>query len=134
MRRVFLDTSAVVALFDRTDDDHPEAIRLMEVVKKKRMALFLSDYVFDESITAALTRVGHGTAVQAGEFILNSKVAHLVAVDAAVRDKAWEYFRRHDDKDFSFTDCTSFVLMKDMDIRHYFSFDDHFRQAGFESI
>ncbi len=134
MRRVFIDTSAVVALFERTDADHLEAIRLMDAVKRERMALFLSDYILDESITAALTRIGHITAVQVGEFILNSKVSQLVTIDAAVRDSAWEYFRRHDDKTFSFTDCTSFVLMKDMGIRSYFSFDDHFKQAGFEPI
>ncbi len=63
-RAVFMDTSAIVALFDKRDKHHSEAKALLEVIKKKRTKLLLSDYVFDESITTAMSNVGHDTAVR----------------------------------------------------------------------
>jgi predicted nucleic acid-binding protein len=36
-----------------------------------------------------------------------------------------------DDKDFSFTDCVSFVVMWEMGIKEAFAFDEHFNQMGF---
>lgn len=44
--------------------------------------------------------------------------------------QAWELFRRYDDKAWSFTDCTSRVIMERLGIQRAFAFDDHFRQFG----
>jgi predicted nucleic acid-binding protein len=103
----------------------------MDTIKKDRVRLLLSDYIFDESITAALIRVGHKIAVEVGEFILTSNIVNIVWLNEILKRRAWDYFKQHDDKNFSFTDCTSFVLMNDMNIKKYFAFDDHFKQAGF---
>jgi len=34
----------------------------------------------------------------------------------------------------AFTDCRSFVLMKELKLTKYLSFDEHFKQAGFSAI
>jgi predicted nucleic acid-binding protein len=36
-----------------------------------------------------------------------------------------------DDKDFSYTDCTSFAVMQLLGLDTAFAFDQHFRQFGF---
>jgi hypothetical protein len=46
-------------------------------------------------------------------------------------DKARALFFRHGDKDFSFTDCTSFVVMRELRLREALTTDRHFAQAGF---
>lgn len=46
-------------------------------------------------------------------------------------NKAWKIFEKYSDKDFSFTDCTSFIVMKMLEINEVFSFDKHFEQYGF---
>jgi predicted nucleic acid-binding protein len=46
---IFIDTSAIVALFDRKDRHHVKARKLLEIIKKKKVRLLLSDYIFDES-------------------------------------------------------------------------------------
>ncbi len=130
-RAVFMDTSAIVALFDKRDEHHSEAKALLEVIKKKRTKLLLSDYVFDESITTAMSNVGHDTAVKVGEFILGSHIVEFVWLNTSLKMKAWDYFKRHSDKGYSFTDCTSFMLMKEKKINDYFAFDDDFNRVGF---
>lgn len=54
----------------------------------------------------------------------------LWVTDALERD-AWKIFEKHADKDYSFTDCTSFALMQAEAIRNAFTFDHHFKQYGF---
>ena len=38
------------------------------------------------------------------------------------------------DKDFTFTDATSFAVMERLRIGHAFTFDDDFRQYGFTTL
>jgi uncharacterized protein len=45
-----------------------------------------------------------------------------------------EIFKRHSDKEWSLTDCISFATMKRLKINTAFTFDVHFRQAGFNTI
>ncbi len=43
---------------------------------------------------------------------------------------AWQVFRQYEDKEWSFTDCTSKVVIEKLGLTHAFSFDHHFRQFG----
>mgnify|MGYP001157233796 CR=1 FL=1 len=131
MSTIFVDTSALIAIFDHRDKNHIRAKKSLEIVKRKRIKLLISDYIFDESITTVLSHARHDIAVEIGEFILSSNVMELVWLNEATKKKAWEYFKRHSDKGYSFTDCTSFVLMNEKKINQYFAFDDHFNKVGF---
>jgi len=44
-----------------------------------------------------------------------------------------DLFRNRADKEWSFTDCSSFILMQEYQIQMAFAFDEHFRQAGFQT-
>ena len=131
MNRVFVDTSALVALFDRKDRNHPQAKAVLEKIRAERKRMLITDYIFDECITTVLSAVGHQAAVMVGGFILSSKIVEITWLDESVKLKAWDFFKLHADKRFSFTDCTSFILMKQLRVDKYFSFDSDFRQAGF---
>ncbi|KJU82849.1 PilT domain protein [Candidatus Magnetobacterium bavaricum] len=131
---VFVDTSALVAFFDKSDNHHLEAIAKMKVIKQQKIKLLMSDYIFDETVTMVLAKVGHKIAVEVGESILNQHIIKIVSLSDAIKRRAWEYFKRHNDKIYSFTDCTSFVLMEEKGISYYFSFDDDFKRAGFIDI
>jgi predicted nucleic acid-binding protein len=131
MNRVFTDTSALLALFDQRDRHHARAVALLDKLRTERARLVLSDYIFDETVTTVLAAAGHRTAVMVGEFLLASKIIEMTRIDDAIRDAAWDFFRKHADKRYSFTDCTSFLVMKALRVNRYFSFDADFRQAGF---
>jgi predicted nucleic acid-binding protein len=54
----------------------------------------------------------------------------MVRVEDTDFDDAWDMFERFQDKEWSFTDCTSRVLIQRLGIQRAFAFDDHFRQFG----
>jgi len=131
VKSVFVDTSAFVALFYDRDQNHEAAKTMMKELGKASVMLLMTDYIFDETVTGILSDAWHEAAVKAGEFILGSKIVNIVWLDESLKLKAWDYFKRHDDKTFSFTDCTSFVVMKELNVREYFAFDEDYRRAGF---
>ena len=86
----------------------------------------------DESVTLIRCKVSHKAAVIFGESLLFSDIVTILDVSQEDRLKAWELFKKYEDKSFSFTDCTSFVLMKNSDLRRAFTFDEHFKQIGID--
>ena len=130
--RIFVDTSAWFALYDRRDDAHGNATRFWYELKRQPARLVTSDYIFSEAITLTRARGGHTAACRLGEFLQKSAVVELAEVTSPVRAQAWDLFVRHADKDFSFTDCTSFVIMRELNMTNAFAFDEHFAQMGFK--
>ena len=134
MEKVFADTSGWVALFVVNDKDHEKAVSIFEDLKQSKVPIYTSDYVIDETITTILTRGNHKQSVFAGEVLLTSKIVKIVHVSANYFQSAWEFYQKYRDKQFSFTDVTSFTIMKDLNINRAFAFDRDFRQAGIELI
>ena len=129
--KVFVDTSAWFALYYRRDDAHAKATRFWQDLRRQPARLVTSDYIFSEAITLTRAHGGHPAACRLGDFILKSDVVELAEVTFQVRAEAWALFVRYADKDFSFTDCTSFVIMRALNLTNAFAFDDHFAQMGF---
>lgn len=40
--------------------------------------------------------------------------------------------KKYEDKELSFTDCTSFAIMEKLKLHKAFTFDEHFKKVGFE--
>ena len=76
-------------------------------------------------------RIGIRASIDFSKKIRKSKVVKIVQVSREIEEKALDIFERYDDKDFSFTDCVSFVVMWEMGIKKAFAFDQHFNQMGF---
>lgn len=90
-----------------------------------------SDYIIDETLTRIGYAVGHQEAVEWGKDILASKVVEKSEAGKEIFGLAWELFETYEDKKLSFTDCTSFALMKKRSIEKAFSFDEDFERMGF---
>jgi len=131
----FADSSFLVARFNIRDRNHRAAIAHVEEQRhagSDALRLVLSDYVFDETVTALAVRSKrHDLASAAGRAILDSKNLRMVRVESPAFEAAWKLFVRRSDKHWSFTDCTSFVLMENLGIRKAVTFDANFQQAGF---
>lgn len=129
--KLFVDTGAWYALYNDVDDYHHQALAFLQELVGQKSWLFTSDYVFDETVTLLRARLGHKKAVDFGQWIRQSELVRMLDVDQKVREATWEMFVRYRDKDFSFTDCTSFVLMRQLRLTDAFALDDHFEQMGF---
>ncbi len=96
--------------------------------------LLTSDYVLDETIT--LIRFAHSNA-KAADFanaIVSSRATRIVYLGEENFQKTLELFNESRDKEWSFTDCASFTLMRLFNLTKAFTFDPHFHQAGFQTL
>ncbi|MFQ6126335.1 MAG: type II toxin-antitoxin system VapC family toxin [Candidatus Heimdallarchaeota archaeon] len=135
--RIFVDTSAFYALEDESDKNNKSA-RAFEkdlITGKLGLAQILtSNFVFDELMTLVRRNLGHEKAVEVGERMRASKILTIERIRHKNEIRAWEIFKSYSDKEFSYTDCTSFALMESKAIRHTFAFDIHFEQMGFRRL
>ena len=131
-----MDTSALIAYFNVDVRYHGEAFEVMEKIGEGEIPLtrfYSTDFVFDETVTFIECVLGdHGLAVKVGEALQTSPFTITVRIDQDLFIKAWDFFR--DNKGYSFTDCTSFNVMERYGVTHAFTFDRHFRHAGFKTI
>jgi predicted nucleic acid-binding protein len=58
----------------------------------------------------------------------------IVEVDPATKAAALTWLRRHDERDYSFVDATSFEVMRRQRIREALAFDGDFAAAGFSEL
>jgi len=130
--KIFVDTSAFVALYDKKDQYHHKATAYFESLDPNSIQLHTSNYVVDETITRIRIQDGHKSAVEFGKHFFISKIFHKHYVGQDAEKEAFTLFGKYSDKDLSFTDCTSFALMKRLGIKKAFSFDDDFANVGFE--
>ena len=124
---IFVDTSAWFAASVPNDDYHSHARAWLG---QNAEPLVTTDYVLDELVTLLKSRGEFQRAVSLGEEILHERIARLEWVTPADVEDAWDVFRRFRDKRWSFTDCTSRVVMERLSLSTAFAFDEHFRQFG----
>ena len=86
------------------------------------------------TITLLLARHSHRAATDFLDTIERSEALRLEWIDPARFHIAANWFRKHGDKQWSFTDCVSFAVMHELRIREAFTTDHHFRQAGFTPL
>ncbi len=132
MTKVFLDTGYILALELTRDQNHEAATRHWQSIVQTPPQFVTTSYVFNEVVTYFNSRGYHAKAVQVGNNLLLSPSVQFVHVDEALFEEGWAYFEQHQDKDYSLTDCISFIVMNRFNVNAAFTFDHHFVQAGFE--
>lgn len=131
---VFVDTAGFLALWDAGDDHHARSVRVQAEVARKRRRFVSTDYVLDETATLLLVRHSHAAAADFLASITGSKKLQIEWIDSDRFRAAIQLFSRHGDKEWSFTDCVSFNVMREFGIRDAFTTDHHFQQAGFSLL
>ena len=132
--KIFVDTGAWIALADKNDKHHASAVEVYGLIRKRNIKLFITDYIFDETVTWLLYKIRHKVACDWGNRILNSRMVELVKVNTEHIHAAWKLFQKYQDQTFSFTDCLSFQIMEALDIKIVFAYDSHFSTVGFSVI
>lgn len=129
---IFVDTSFWIAVRGRRDAHHAEAQALLK--RYGNGPLVTSNHVVGETWTFLRRRLGHTAAVNFLETIDRSPRMQVVAVPPSLGEEALIWLRRHDERVYSFTDATSFALMKALHIHDALAFDNDFSAAGFHEL
>jgi predicted nucleic acid-binding protein len=127
---VFVDTSFYVARIMARDQWHGRAV----AAAKPGLDYITSSLVLNETISLLQAR---GYLDAAFEFIENARSgspALVIYPDAALHGAGWDLFVRHAALGANAVDCVSFAIMQKFGIRTAFTFDGHFRAAGFETL
>jgi uncharacterized protein len=127
---VFLDTGYLVALEDADDENHRTAREHLDGLGRMS-TLTTTSYVLDEVVTFFNVRGQHAKAVEVGERLLGSPSVEMIHVGEDLLRRGFGLLQVRPDKDYSLTDCVSFVLMRERGISVAFAFDRHFEQEGF---
>lgn len=128
---VFADAFFFIALLNRRDEYH-------EIVKEYALT-FQGTLVATQWI---LTEVADALAASSARRTIRSLVAELadnpsvVLVEAtpALFQRGIALYHDRPDKQWSLTDCISFVVMSDHDLSAALTGDRHFSQAGFQPV
>jgi predicted nucleic acid-binding protein len=131
MSAVFADAFYFVARLNRRDQHHERVVAFSRTL---RAGLLTTDWVLME-VADALARSECRPRVR--EFILHLRQAagcEIVPASRALLDQALELYQRHRDKEWTLTDCTSFVVMRERGLTEALTKDRHFEQAGFTTV
>ena len=128
--KVFIDTDAFVALADKDDPHYHFACELNLLLENGDYSAYTSNFTFGETVTVISQNTSHTLAVAFGEKLLQSEI---MIIDANRKQEilAMKIFAAAKSKNVRFTDFVNMVLMKELDIATIFSFDRHYKLAGF---
>lgn len=129
---IFIDTGAFLAKYLADDQYHAQSIERWVRLVKKGHRCFTSNFVLDETLTLLARRAGYPFAAQTAKNIFSSKAIAVLRPEEKDELDAVRFFEKYADQEVSFTDCVSFALMQHYKLKRVFSFDRHFKHAGFE--
>ena len=129
---VFIDTSSLVALVDDTDSLYETATAVMAECRAKKVRFFVSDLVLVEFLNSLCSAKFRMNAIDLVDTFRRSEQVTVIPTEEL--EKALALYRDRPDKEWSLTDCVSFILMNEREILQAFTSDRHFEQAGFVKL
>ena len=126
----FKKASRISALFAYAVPDDANHMLAHGWVRRNRIPLLLTDYIADETLTLMKARGESVRALHLGELIFTGRLGRLHFLTEDEVRAAWTVFASYRDKEWSFTDCTSKVVIEKLGLTHAFAFDRHFHQFG----
>jgi len=133
-KSVFADTSFFFALVAKRDPAHQAAVSAYAKLLRARCRVVTTDYIIDETLTLTKARISAETALALLDRIETSEAITLEDIADRRFSAAKAFFRKHADHGYSFTDCTSFVLMNELEQTAALTTDGHFIEAGFQAL
>jgi predicted nucleic acid-binding protein len=124
----FADTFFFIAYLSPDDDAHEHAKACFDEFDGK---LLTTEWVLSELADGMANLANRETFVKFYEALRTDSDVLIVASDPALFDAGIELYAARKDKEWSLTDCISFVVMERNGIKEALTGDHHFEQAGF---
>lgn len=132
MKRLFIDTAGWMAMADAKDPLHQESVQFRDQSLDQGAILVTSNYILDETLTLIRMRLGIMAAEKWWGLVSESPRCNVEWIASDRTEKAIQFFFRWKDQSISFTDCTSFILMRELGIENVMTADRHFIATGFQ--
>ena len=130
---IYIDTGAFLARHLSNDQYHRQANTFWDLIRQTQEKCVTSNFVLDETFTLLARRAGYSFAAQRAKNMYASESLEILRPSREVELEAIGFFEKYSDHRLSFTDCVSLVLMRIKKINRAFTFDYHFRLAGFHT-
>lgn len=136
MKSVFADTGFWIVLLNSRDFFHHQAVVLYQSLETRQVHVVTSEMVLTELMNffakfGVKTRRGITNAVI--QMQQNVNITVIPQTNTQFR-KALELYQQREDKSWSLTDCSSFLMMEKLGIVDALAHDKHFEQAGFKTL
>lgn len=116
---------------DAKDPLHIKSLEARDGLFEQGGILVTSNYVLDETLTLIRMRIGIEAAAKWWTMISESPRCKVEWITPERTEKAVRWFFGWRDQSFSFTDCTSFIIMRELGLEDVLTGDRHFATAGF---
>jgi hypothetical protein len=128
MSAVFADTWYYLALLNQDDAAHERVLQWSLDVKRPAV---VTDFVLIEVGNAFSREPFRAKFVELARSLRADANTTVVPASRELVDKGLDLFARREDKEWSLTDCISFVVMRQHGLTEALTGDHHFEQAGF---
>ena len=129
--KIFVDTAAFIGILIRKDENHQSAIKIMAELRVVKARIITTEAVLFELANALSAVEVRARVVSFIDTLRELSSVEIIPTNAETFEKALRLYRERPDKEWSLTDCASFVVMKERGINLAFTSDKHFEQAGF---
>lgn len=129
-RAVFIDTSALVAIYDYSEKLHQSARHHLLELHRQKLPLYITNALIIESYARILYNCNYERAIQFLTDIYDGSVMIERATEEDERS-ARQYLKQYENQKISYVDAISFVVMKRLGIYRVFTYDWHFSLIGF---
>ena len=118
---------------DDRDPHHPVALELLTRVAERRIVA--TNLIRGETWTWLRYKRWHSKAVEFLDSVGGQgRHVQIARVSEELEDEALAWLRRHDEREYSFVDATSFAFMRAKEMTEALAFDGDFAAAGFTEL
>lgn len=130
MSSVFADTFFFLALLNDNDPAHERAFS----EAGRGQSILTTEFILLELGNACARAEDHADFVALVEGMRASPRMTVVPLDSGLLDRGLRLMADRADKNWSLTDCISFVVMRERGLTDALTADRHFQQAGFKAL
>jgi predicted nucleic acid-binding protein len=112
------------------DQAHAKAVKAV----KSDIIPVTSSLIVNETLALMQARGFLSAAIEFLREARSNPYVQIVQIDSIIQSEAWDLFVRYGGTGANPIDCSSFAVMRRMGITKAFTFDRHFRAAGFGTL
>jgi predicted nucleic acid-binding protein len=128
----FVDTSALLAVLDASDGNHPRARSAWEDLLARDEPMVSTNYILVETFALAQHRLGLPAVRALQEDVI--PLLRIVWIDGESHARSVAALLTAGRRQLSLVDCASFETMRQLGLSAAFAFDRHFAELGFACV